>query len=211
MRKVLLFSLLIFSASLKAQPGLFVSYHNLESSYWNLIDPSGPRFFQHGFGAGFQYRIPFYGNSFAFLPSLGYGYFEQMTSENGLNKAHYLQLRGGIRAFPMEFLLDCDCPVYKKGVFAEAFLGWSRWDLVHKEADVQVADVANAPLMGLGAGVLIPFGKHVVISPIFRYTYYPSVTWEGLNTLKNPNTDPFFREETFFRQMSFEIHVQFER
>ena len=211
MRGPLLFLLVFLCQSLYAQPGLYASYQNLEAPYWNLLDPAGPRFFQNGFAAGVQYRIPLAKGSFSFLPSAGYGFYHQIASENGQNRANFFQLRGSIRVFPIEFLFDCDCPGIKKGFFAEGFAGWSRWDLVHKEADVQLADIANAPLLGLSAGMMLPYGKHLIISPVFRYTYYPSVTWQGLNTLRTPGTDPFFREETFFRQMSFEIHLFFEK
>lgn len=211
MRAAFLIILLVLSAGIKAQPGLYASYQNLEAPYWNLLNPNGPSFIQHGFGAGFQYRIPLSKGSFSFVPGFNYAFFQQQTSLTGKNEAHLFQLRSSLRVFPMEFLLNCDCPAYKEGLFVEAFAGWSRWDFTHQEVDVQIEDVANAPLVGMGAGFYLPYGKHFTLAPVFRYGFYPSVTWEGLNALRTPETDPFFREETFLRQMSFEIHLLFNR
>jgi len=211
MKGVLFFLPVFLTISLTAQPGLYVAYLNLETPYWNLLDTGGPRFFQHGFGVGAGYRIPFSNGGLAFLPEAGYESFRQATSDVGHNQAQQIHLRAGLQVFPMQFLLNCDCPGLKNGLFAEGFAGWSRWDLAHNEADVQVADVAGAPFFGLNAGIRLPYGKSIVIAPVFRYTFFPSVTWEGLNTLRNPDTDPFFREESFLRQMSFEVHLSLSR
>ncbi|MBK7407494.1 MAG: hypothetical protein IPL49_14225 [Saprospirales bacterium] len=212
MRIAIIVVLLIMSMGLglQAQPGLYVSYQNLEAPYWNLLNPKGPSFFQHGFGAGVQYRIPLSKGSFGFIPGLNYAFFQQKPTGSSLNEAHLFQLRAGLRVFPMEFLLSCDCPAYRRGLFAEGFVGWSRWNFRHQEVDVQLEDATNAPLVGLGAGFFLPYGKHITLAPVFRYSFYPSVKWEGLNALRNPDTDPYFREETFLRQMSFEIHILFD-
>lgn len=194
---------------LLAQPGMSVSYQNMEAAYWNLLEPEGPTFFKSGFGAGIHYRIPISKGSMLFVPGISYNYFEKLTSETGQNQAHQLQLRAAFRIFPMDIFLNCDCPTYRKGLFAEVFAGWSRWDLAHREIDIRIDDVAFSPLLGLAAGFSIPYGPNVIVSPSFRYTFFPSVTWEGLGALRNPDTDPYFREETFIRQMSFEIHVLF--
>ena len=211
MRTAFLILLLVLSAGMKAQPGLYASYQNLEAPYWNLLNPNGPSFVQHGFGAGVQYRIPLSKGVFSVIPGFNYAFFQQQTSPTGKNQAHLFQVRSSLRLFPMEFLLNCDCPAYKASVFAEAFAGWSRWDFMHQEVDVQIEDVDNAPLVGIGAGFNLSYGPHFTLTPIFRYTFYPSVTWEGLNALRTPGTDPFFREETFLRQISFEIHLLFKR
>ena len=143
MRTVLVLFLFSLSIGLSAQPGLYASYQNLETPYWNLLDPTGPRFMQHGFGAGVQYRIPLSKGSFAFIPGLSYAFFQKHTSESGRTQAHLLQLRAALRIFPMEFLLNCDCPSYKKGVFVDGFAGWSRWDLMHQEFDVLLEDITE--------------------------------------------------------------------
>jgi hypothetical protein len=209
MRLVVLLIAALMCASLKAQPGFYAAMHNLEAPYWNLLDPMGSRFLNNGFGAGAQYRIPLSEGIFSFLPGFHYGYFQQQSSLEGRNQAHIIQLSGSFRIHPMEFFLNCDCPSYKRGLFAEGFAGWSRWDFLHKELDVRIEDSASGLVAGFAAGMQIPYGERFSITPVFRYSHYPSITWQGLNALRNPDSGPFFREETFLRQMSFEIHILF--
>jgi hypothetical protein len=211
MRTAFFILILCLSTGIAAQPGLYASYQNIEAPYWNLLNPSGPSFIQHGFGAGVHYQIPFSKVSFVFIPGLNYSFFQKRISESGHNQAHMLQLRAALRVFPIEFFLNCDCPSLKKGLFFEGFTGWSRWDFMHQEFDIHLEGKSNAALTGLGAGFTLSYGKHLTVAPLFRYTFYPSITWEGLSAIRNPDTDPFFREETFLRQMSFEIHILFNR
>lgn len=209
MRLLIILFALLPAGGLTAQPGAFASLQNLEAPYWNLLDTKGPKFLNNGFGAGAHYRIPISKGSFSFSPGFRYGYYKQSASETGQNIAHALQLTGSFRVFPMEFLLNCDCPSHKKGVFAEGFAGWSRWHFLHKGIDTRIEAAAGGLVAGFAAGIQFPYSERLILNPVFRYSYYPSITWQGLNALRNPDTAPFFREETFLRQMSFEIHILF--
>lgn len=211
MRPLLLIVLVFpLCGQLCAQPGAYISTISTEAPYWGHLGTSNASF-NGGFGGGVEYVFPLWKGSALLTPGISYARFQGLTRRGGgLNKAHQFSLRAGLRFFPLDWVLPCDCQVYKKGLLAEGFAGWSQWNLSHQEKNTLVEDVSPAFFMGLAGGFSISMARGIRFVPMFRYTFSPSVTWEGLEDLIDPFGLPYnIREETFIRQMSFEIHVLF--
>lgn len=212
MRPILLMlTLALFCGALGAQPGAFISTLSTDARYWAPLGTHNA-IFNGGFGGGAEYVIPLWEGNALLAPSITYARFQRMTrSGGGNNLAHQLSFRSGLRFFPLEWILPCECQAVKKGLLAEGFGGWSRWYLSHQEQNILVKDVSPAFFMGLAGGFSISMSKGIRFMPMFRYSFFPAVTWEGLDDLIDPfyGTPYNIREETFIRQMSFEIHVLF--
>ena len=209
MRQLLLLAFALCSLSLRAQPGAYVGAMSMDAPYWGFLGQMNASF-NGGFGGGVHYGIPLWQGNAILSPGLGYAHFMGATRwGNGRNEAHQLLVRGSFRFFPLEWLLPCECQVYKKGILAEGSAGWSRWSLSHQNTAARLEDVAHSGFYGFAGGFSIPFGNKMTFTPLFRYTIFPSVTWDGLNAVRDPQRDPYSREETFIRQMSFEIHFLF--
>ena len=211
MKKCYPFLFALFYVGVAAgQVDLSYGFRHLDAPFWDLLLGKDETLFKNGYSVGAGVQLFRSSERWRLVPSASFSEFrrEPMRVRGGSQThARILQLRAPLRWYPMSYFDHCNCPPFNNGFFLEGSLNWNRFDLSFREPDMHAADRAEAFGWGFGAGLELAYADWLIITPQFLFQGIPSIRWEGLGNMRDPQTDYFFREETFVRKMGFEIHV----
>lgn len=147
-----------------------------------------------GWQAGIDYWFRLKKKRVEFLPTLAYGQAEQQVVSSGsatsdpLFATRQASFFFHTQLYLLDFGSDCDCPTFskdgnslKKGLFLQLSPGVSYFSFSAENYPVALDDRHVAPGIGAGLGLDLGFSDFLTVTPLFRATYFPSTTWEGLS------------------------------
>ena len=155
-------------------------------------------FLKGGFKAGIDYWFRLKKKRVEFTPELSYSRFTaEMQRQAGLNEeftSQFYSFTFNTNIYPLNFEDDCNCPTFGKdgGILDKGFFIQLSpvISLIGKGYKTDNVDVSvNTVAFGIGGGIGLDIGLNdfTTLTPMAKLLYYPSVEWEGLESLATIN------------------------
>jgi hypothetical protein len=195
MKKLLfLVVLLSLSYSAKAQLGANVKYNYNDAPEWNKIVShdldNEVTVFQNAFEYGLDYWIGMEYVRVEFFPEFSYSKSETeiigLVEDVRNYKQQAISFTANTHIYIFNFSIDRPCPTnqflnfMQKGWFIQLSPGVSYF-MNDYDIDGEVVKGNNIALkLGAGVGFDVRLGDAVIITPFFKFNYYPGAKFEGL-------------------------------
>ncbi|MEO1713940.1 MAG: hypothetical protein AAFU60_11475 [Bacteroidota bacterium] len=211
MRGLFLAYFLCWSSLVLGQIGWSGAYQNFEAPSWNLSQGPEGVLLKNGSQWGLSYHWPTPYRPVRMVTRGYYAAFQQRSNpQQATVRSQSFSFSGGLKVSPLLFLLNCDCQDLKKGLFIGAEINYSSFLLEYKLPRFGISDRANAVAWEGNLGFQFNYGDHIYIFPTFVFQYYPEIRWEGLEQIRTPESDYFFREESFLRLIGFRLEFVYQ-
>lgn len=230
---VFLFSLSLFlTTSLSAQYGFSIGYKILNASNWenlinnyNIDNPGegiSPLRSGTAFGVDRWFRLKNY--RIEFTPQLMYSRFVLNWRDlQGIDfdmSANSYSLLFNTSFYALDMEGDCNCPTFSKdgNLFSKGFFFQVSPEIYYmhnrfRQDGKKTRSNGFGVGIGIGAGLDIGLSDFMTLTPMVRYSYYPSVEWKDLNVLLSgdtaPNPDTADKNDTDMLQFFFGVRLGF--
>ena len=211
-KKLIIVISIFFSQSATAQWGIRASYGQVTNDRWEAPPPNCDcEAFSRQFSSlGLDYTFRLKNKRLEFYPELSYTKTESFGYP-GLNQnLHHttsLRLVWNTQLYPLDFGSDCDCPTWSNSndFFKKAFFVFlapeigSQNHLDYTEGGNKIKSNSGL-IFGIsgGVGLDIGFSDFFKISPILRYGYLASTTWNAFNGTDLADDTQFYGAEIRF-------------
>lgn len=192
----LLFFSICISFPAFGQFSIQAGYLNMAPNDWEQVTEED--FHKSGYTVGLEYWFRLKNYRLEFYPGVWFNYRSPQTIEaiwqtdvyETKFESNYWSLQFATTFYPLDFEGDCNCPTFskqgnliKKGFFIQIvpelgiFNANTHTNSHLVETNTEGQNVYFA--IGAGAGLDIGITDLLTITPIFKLSYYPSVSWEN--------------------------------